>query len=488
MQYGFHLWQPWTWGYQPIIGIMIPLDNSTYDSSYDIVGPKPSTGSASFLDMHECTHYNIKGTAFKSNLKRSSDGYYHIRGNRVDELVYLDMDGTRSLAFTTGNRIYGKPGTNCRNVTCDISASSSVVTVSQTYSVPQPHDASKFWYSVAEVAVFMIEKRDGVMLTIKSGARQTSKTAGKIADWSVPPFVYPTLSISKVYSSFNHVTIDQVSEISEVEKRLVMDTIIYRAHASIPVHSEDIVFGDLSQDCADQAQLLDINVSQYFYELTQMKQQVVDTLQLLKGKASAKNLASLYLSAKYGYANTYRDTKAIVDSAVAEMRKHKGMYTCRAQSHYSDFSPSFTFSSWRTSFYQKLYYSQSWNDPLLDGLQTALASSIIPSLSDVWDYLPFSFVVNWFVDINSALEAVDAKTFIATLPIEGVIETRKDFTDLDLGLFPELLRYGISGHATFALYRRKLCRSARLPLARFGDTNPSNHWVEGAALLMQARR
>lgn len=312
-------------------------------------------------------------------------------------------------------------------------------------------------------------------------------SASQVEPWFVPSVGYPVTVPKTAYQATTGAVIDQITELTQKEQDDIVNAILYRAHVSIPYYSENLVFGDLSQDCADQARLLSINLSQFIYELTQLKSQVAGTLSLLQGKASAKNLSSLYLSMSYGYANTYRDVKAIVDAVHKEMRMFKDMYTCRAQKHVSDDSPSNTFSTWRTSFFQKIYYNQSWNNPLLDGLQTAVASSIIPSLSDVWDYLPFSFVVNWFVDVNSALEAIDAKTFIATLPICAVIETRKDFTEIDLTLLPELNRYNITGNAKYAYYRRSLRRSARLPYARFGEPNPSNHWVEGAALIIQAR-
>lgn len=486
MQYGLFTWRPWGSNFF-VFGIMIPLGESD-DMSISFRGPSPVNTGPPLLGMRSCFHNNLEGVAYKSDIHRSQDGLYYIDGRYFDEIIYLDQNIDRAIHFSTTSRYMKSVPSTYRNVTFTISTFLKTITVTRTVTAHQPGQPDEFWTSFSGKAVFMFEKTIGPRIYYKSGSAGTQVFKGQVPDWYLPPVPFPTLVADSQYEPSISRVMSNLAPLTEDEMEIAVASLITRATYSIPLYSEDVVFGDLSQECANQAKLLDINLSQYLYELTKIKSQVISTLQLLKGKASAKSLASLYLSAKYGYANTFRDTKAIVDALTKEMRSYKGTYTCRAQLNFADRSPCSTSSTWRTSFYQKIYYDQSWDDPLLDALQAAISSSIIPSLSDVWDYLPFSFVVNWFVNIESALAAVDAKTFIATLPIRAVIETRKDTTEIDLSLLSELHRYEICGYATYSRYRRELKRSARLPYARFGESNPSNHWVEGTALLLQARR
>lgn len=105
-----------------------------------------------------------------------------------------------------------------------------------------------------------------------------------------------------------------------------------------------------------------------------------------------------------------------------------------------------------------------------------------PTTAAGWDIIPFSFVVDWFVDVQSLFEEIDRDTLLQYVDVTSVITTEKrifDFGDVALDGFT------LSG-ATFTHYARSI--GTHLPSGPFridkGHSSSVNV-VDGTSLVIQ---
>lgn len=109
-----------------------------------------------------------------------------------------------------------------------------------------------------------------------------------------------------------------------------------------------------------------------------------------------------------------------------------------------------------------------------------------PTTEMLWDVIPFSFVVDWVVNIGDFWERTDLDHRVQYLPIDHVIysEKRSWAPKLTL-LWPGLT--GVSGVVEFTYYSRYIEPTLTLPpvVLEGSSTPPMTHWLEAAALTMQ---
>lgn len=106
-----------------------------------------------------------------------------------------------------------------------------------------------------------------------------------------------------------------------------------------------------------------------------------------------------------------------------------------------------------------------------------------PTLGNSWDLIPFSFVVDWFVDVESILERIDRQNLMLMHTVLSVIQTEKRiymFDDIGIdGLWVDNFRA--------VAYSRQISRS--LPTSPFRVDRghlASINIIDGISLLFQA--
>lgn len=105
--------------------------------------------------------------------------------------------------------------------------------------------------------------------------------------------------------------------------------------------------------------------------------------------------------------------------------------------------------------------------------------------SNSWDLVPFSFVVDWFLNVDTYLAQQDAVDYIKLLDIWNTIETTKLEKRVDL---QSLGLLGV-GETRLVNYEREVVKTLRSPT--FFDTlSPSapGHLPELAAIIYQQKR
>lgn len=103
----------------------------------------------------------------------------------------------------------------------------------------------------------------------------------------------------------------------------------------------------------------------------------------------------------------------------------------------------------------------------------------------IWECIPLSFVVDWFYDVTKVLKAFDEESYYRTLDINyelRSIEASTDITQLVTS------RYGWACSLRYEIYQRNVSSVPTIhPSAIDLYGKPQKHFVQGAALLLQAK-
>lgn len=246
-------------------------------------------------------------------------------------------------------------------------------------------------------------------------------------------------------------------------------------------------FGFLTIDTAQSLKVLDMNLGLYLADFFRLKSTIMSFANGLKD-LSLKGLSMAYLSYHYGLRLTYEDTKEILEAHRRTFeRPEKGVTLARGSLRRektldSAFGPLKVHSSYNMMIYCGVI--PHWFAKLTNYFLTI---DLFPTLELVWDIIPFSFVVDWFLKVGDELEAVDSRTLLSTYDIHSCVFSRRSEFVIDITkLFPDLAKR-FSGELTIVDYHRTVSDTCPpyQPLSGLVPTRPFTHWVEGAALIIQ---
>lgn len=214
------------------------------------------------------------------------------------------------------------------------------------------------------------------------------------------------------------------------------------------------------------------NTATLIKEIFEIKDSIIGLKKLLSGKVSPKNISSLWLNLRYGLRLTASDSAELacqVANAVSAVQAD--LYTtCRGR-HKTDNSVVCC----------KLYVDQDRASLFAQAMSTMYEWDLFPSLSNVWDIIPYSFVVDWFVDVEGFLSAIDANTHRSVLEIFSCLySTRLDW-GWDRNMFSDWC-----GPVSFSDYHRYSTKEPEpiIPTFSGGSFQPKN-LLDGLSLIIQ---
>jgi len=260
----------------------------------------------------------------------------------------------------------------------------------------------------------------------------------------------------------------------------------------LPETPEEL-WGDLTDVAVQNAQALDINSLAYARDLMNVRRDLESILDILHGRVSMKKLADLWLSFKYGLRLTIRDSGELghaLGKAFSPKQQKKIYSVCRAMDERVSLCQNGPLNgvSVGDRYNLKIYYSPI-DDKFLSLIKTLMDWDILPTLQNVWDLIPYSFVVDWFTDFSRTLDRIDTHTYLNTLRVLGTIKTRKTVINsipVDRIGLPEGSRW--SGCLSLTIYQRNLGETLDLPLYRSGSPDEFHNIAELTAIIAQKLR
>lgn len=237
----------------------------------------------------------------------------------------------------------------------------------------------------------------------------------------------------------------------------------------------DQVWGDLANRLVSKAKVFDGNGLAFIGDLigllTFIKTFLKSFLSLLRG--NFKEVANVFLSWYYGFRLTVKDSVELYRNSETALKKGTLEYWLDSATSTIDGAAI------RLSMYRKPYSLE-----FEDLMEVLWDFDLLPTPSVVWDWIPFSFVVDWFVPIGSALERVSNNLYYSsydTLGFGKSVVKSEEFDGEDLGL---------AGSYRAKLYMRHYSKEPpRIPvyLDESGEIRQMYYFV-GAALVIQRSR
>lgn len=236
------------------------------------------------------------------------------------------------------------------------------------------------------------------------------------------------------------------------------------------------LLGDATQKAADGARYFDGNTAVYLAELVKLRESLADLKRLLSGNVTLKSLSSLYLQGQYGLRLTLLDTWELGKSlarafdAVGVPKLFsvtRGRETSEGTGHVAGC---------------KLYYDPNTANGFARTVKGLMDWDLFPAFTNIWDIIPYSFVVDWFADVEGFLSAYDTHTYLSVLNVFSALYTYKKVWR---AYFPGCALCG-DGGVTVSHFRRWSTPKLIEPTPHFSGGQPLSHIPEGAALIIQA--
>lgn len=239
-------------------------------------------------------------------------------------------------------------------------------------------------------------------------------------------------------------------------------------------------WGILAAEAYNSVQFFNSNGIAYAKDFVNLRKDAAKTLNLLKsfGKTGrlASKAANLFLTFYYGWRLTIKDTQELVDAyqTSSKLRSNR----CKATSQRSWESHGATYlATFQCYFIRNAFMSGM--DRFIYDYDLALTPD------NLWDLVPFSFVVDWFTNIGGVLET--ASDYYNLVQAHEVICTGRSIKAVRHTSGRQLSSQ-LAGELTFSYYSRSYTEGPYVPTFQFcNSVNPLDHAIEGTALIVSRR-
>nr|UJQ85350.1 MAG: hypothetical protein 1 [Leviviridae sp.] len=225
-------------------------------------------------------------------------------------------------------------------------------------------------------------------------------------------------------------------------------------------------WSDMARMAYDSIELgSESNGIMYAVEYGEMKHQVQKLIDTFKINSATKLISSLYLSFIYGWKLTLQDTLDMRD-ALLEDDSLKRYRLCCSVTRRGD-------STFRYTVYTDQYAKlRDLLSQLADRLDACL------TLENVWDMVPYSFVVDWIIPIGDVLNSIDKFLYLERSYSDCFhCKTWNYVTKVETPA-------GYTGDLTLEMYERRYADGLISPSFSPTIENPFTHLIEGTALVL----
>lgn len=226
----------------------------------------------------------------------------------------------------------------------------------------------------------------------------------------------------------------------------------------------------------------DINGIAYVADAAEMGAAVKSFAKTLQGIPSrrVKAAAQAWLSVHYGFKLMLLDTVKLRDELAAASLRNSRKSKCQSSISYTRGRINYT------ARYQ-VFFNEF--DQLLDLVdQMLVISDFSLTLENLWDMMPCSFVIDWFISVGDILSAIDGYATLTrehrVIAVGKSIKGETPLLNSMIGIGKEYTLHGARLTAYFRRYSEVLESPSFLPSV---TVNPFKHLAEGAALVISRK-
>lgn len=285
--------------------------------------------------------------------------------------------------------------------------------------------------------------------------------------------------------TFSNVAMKQRSYFvpSSINEEIIRDFMIQFSE-SIPNFDEESMprFDRLTQKAADSLPAVDTNLLEAIAGLKDLKKLALQLKNLPKW-VNAKKASGDYLAVQYGAIPLVDDVNKVIKafSDVGPTINNIGLIPLNAT---GTFETSWDYLG-KPSSSVVIRRAHLYVQPAsrLGSLSNKLRNvGLFPTMENLWDLVPFSFAIDWFADVGDFLSVLDSNQQLAELEIPVSVYSEKS-THTHQRYAKGLGYIDIE----YSVYSRWFQRVPTAPLYNFRDNSvtANQHWLEGAALIMQ---
>jgi len=300
-----------------------------------------------------------------------------------------------------------------------------------------------------------------------------------ITGLKIPAGLSPTEQLIEGSSNWYRTDIDALNPGRIVSK---LKTICSEAFRGKRFPLQEVHYGLLAQDAIEKLDANKVNMLEFLADLRHPKEFITRLLDF-KNLPKDKLLADKYLSLHYGVLPAIDDINRIMKAfiAVQPYIDKNGYSTYSARRSQNAVSNGTT-----CLLEQRIKVAIDDNDEYLRSLAHRIHSwGFAPTFGNLWDLIPYSFVVDWLVDVGEFLDVSETRLMLMRLNIRYATCSSRKVVELDIRDYVEAL----TGSLAMVRYHRWVTDHCPAPpLSLNFSSELSNHFIEGGMLIIQHRK
>lgn len=437
---------------------------------------KPYTGESDTFNNHDCHHEKLEGSVFILNQDVFSDATHIMFVTDEKASVTIDLGITSKYSWP---HTYRGPTKLTYRSFCLSDTNDRKVYLMEGRYVMESNYGTVSWFELLKFNWGKGTPLCGVIngsVTLSFGIREFDPNfpcSG--TNWGDLCKYIPDISVKMSARDANFLV-----ENLFLYNRTPMKRSMYKAD-----------LGRCSQFATADYDYLDINSSMYIADFFKLRQIVSSFLEIARKPTSPKAWAGMDLAYKYGISLFIKDTSDIAHSMKRAIHGISGLTTGRGCVTHSYSDSYYTVTD---EFHCKLYLGNEISRKR-KFLNTLYRWDFLPTNQNIWDYIPYSFVLDWFVNIEENLDVLDYTSRAKSLPLLRALysikrTSHRHLTDDQMRFnFPDAgwTSITLTGDYDYIYYDRWSQATAILPEFQWEVTYPG-HVLTGIELLLTRKK
>lgn len=238
-------------------------------------------------------------------------------------------------------------------------------------------------------------------------------------------------------------------------------------------------YGDLAAKASENFNANQVNMIAFLRDLRRPQELIPKLHEMWR----LKNMADNYLTINYGILPTIDDLNSIVAAlkGVKPYLDRNGYQTVSAGHSATSVVGVVTFD-----LEQHVKVAVGNEDHgLLDLVNKIDSLGFLPTMENIWDLIPYSFVVDWFLDIGGLLARIDGYVRLLRYGVKYATMSQKRTASAELVPTPD---FPYSGKINLVQYHRWVTDQCPEPPLSLNAPPDFDHWLESGALIIQRRK